>query len=204
VAGEVDRCRGGKWCKGRNADGPAETPAPLCAACCSDIQRCLSELPPLIQALHSFLAHTPKSALQSKVSRTPEPACPIDPRVDALETEAYDVVDRAGGWNTNVQELMRLPEARFLVWRGEHRELVFLDGAKRALDIRRIHSRISAVVGLERRFVKRHAPCPECHLPMLGSWVGEEVVRCTAEDCGFVGSLAEYDLYCAELIKEKR
>lgn len=195
-----DRCRGGKFCSARTTDGPAITAKhdTICAACVVDIQKRLAELPHLAGALRSFLGGSMKVAYESKVSATHEPAPPMNVAVADYIDEINDVIDRAGGPGIQVHNLIQQPAELFLVWIKGAQQKRHLDGVDRALEIRRIHSRVSNVIGLEAVWRKRHAPCPNCHLPTLGSWVGSPTIECTFEDCGLVMTLDEYEQHCLE------
>lgn len=197
------RCRSGKQCIGRTKDGSAITAKidSLCAGCIQDIQRQLDELPHLAGALRAFLGVTPKTALQSRVKSTPEPACPVDPRVDELLIDIADIIDRCD--NLRVQGLSQQPAMKFIVWIRDVRREVFLSGVDRALAIRRVHVRANAILGFDRVWLRRHAPCPECGLPTLGAYVGDNTVGCRNDDCGLSLSLDDYDKYCLELAGKK-
>jgi hypothetical protein len=140
------------------------------------------ELPHLADALHVFLAVTPHTALQSKVNSTPEPSCPLDPRVDELLGDIEDTLDRTDG--LRVADLIQQPALKFVLWvKGQRRER-FLDGFQRALDIRRAHARANAILGFDRVWIKRLSPCWNCGLPTTGSYVGDSTVLCS--ECGAV------------------
>lgn len=162
-----------------------------------DLQRQLEELPHLATALRVFLGVTPSTALQSRVSSTPEPACPLDPRVDELLVDIADVIDRTD--NLRVADLVQQPTMKFIVWTKDQRRARYLEGWQRAVDIRSVHTRANAILGFDRIRVKRHAPCPECNLPTLGTWIGDNTIECSDEECGLVMSLDEYDAHCLEL-----
>src|SRR6185437_965860 len=143
------RCRSGRFCVGRTTDGPAITARfdTLCSGCVQSLQRQLEELPHLAIALRVFLGVTPKTAIQSRVKSTPEPACPIDPRVDELLIDIADVIDRCDG--LRVQDLIQQPTMKFIVWFRDSRREQFLTGADRALAIRRVHTRANAILGFD-------------------------------------------------------
>lgn len=196
------RCRSGKHCVGRSSDGPAITARhnTICSGCVRDLQRKYEELPHLASALRLFLGATPKTALQSRVKSSREPACPIDPRVDELLGDIADVIDRCDG--LQVQDLIQQPIMKFIVWTRESREERYLDGVARALAIRLVHIRANNILGFDRVRLKRHAPCPECGLPTLGHVVGEPNIDCS--ECEFIMPLEDYDKYCTELSKRKK
>src|SRR6185503_3538176 len=136
---------------------------------------------------------------QSRVKSTPEPACPIDPRVDELLTDIADVIDRCD--NLRVQDLIQQPIMKFIIWARDSRQEKYLSGVDRALNIRTVHARANAILGFDRIRLKRHAPCPECGLPTLGEWIGDSNIDCS--DCEFVMTRDDYDKYCLELSKKK-
>lgn len=195
------RCRSGRHCIGRSKDGPAITAkfSTICSGCVRDLQRQHDELPHLAAALRVFLGVTPKTALQSRVKSTPEPACPIDPRVDELLIDIADVLDRCD--NLQIQSLIQQPTVKFIVWFRDTRREKYLSGVDRALAIRAVHTRANAILGFDRIRLKRHAPCPECGLPALGQWIGDSTIDCS--DCEFIMTLDDYDKYCLELSKGK-
>lgn len=195
------RCRSGRHCVGRSQDGPAITAKfdSLCSGCVRDLQRQYDELPHLAIALRIFLGVTPKTALQSRVKSTPEPACPIDPRVDELLIDIADVIDRCDA--LDVRDLMQQPAMKFIVWYRDTRREKYLSGIDRALAIRAVHTRANAILGFDRIRVKRHAPCPECGVAALGEWIGDSNIDCS--DCEYVMTRDDYDKYCLELSKEK-
>ena len=164
------------------------------------MERQLQELPILAKALHIFLGVTPKTALQSRVRSTPDPACPIDPRVDELIGDIEDVVDRTDG--LRVADLANQPAMKFIIWYGERRCEQYLEGWQRALAIRRVHARANSILGFDRLWVKRHAPCPDCGLPALATVVGSSTVECREERCDLLMSLDDYDNYCLELAEK--
>jgi hypothetical protein len=193
------RCRSSRGCIGKTSDGPAITAKAntICAACVQDLQRQLGELPHLATALRAFLGVTPKTALQSKVNSTPEPACPIDTRVDELVTDLEDVIDRTDGLRVN--DLIHQPAMKFILWHRDTRSERYLEGWERAVDIRRVHARANSILGFDRIWVRRHAPCPACGLPTLGTVVGSSTIDCSDDECDLVLSLDQYDQLCSEL-----
>ena len=78
---------------------------------------------------------------------------------------------------------------KFFIWFRDVRQERYLAGWQRAVDIRRVHSRANAILGFDRQRQRRVAPCPDCSLPTLYSYAGENVVACSDEECGMVMSL---------------
>lgn len=192
------RCRSGRYCVSRTPDGAAITVKPdaLCPQCIDDIQRRLEELPQLAIALRTFLGGSMKVAYESKVQATREPAAPMNVMVADLLDEIGDAIDRAEG--LEVRTLVQKPAELFIVWIRDVQQKKYLDGVDRALDIARSHRRVTAVVGLHRVWDRRRAPCPNCHFPTLGSWVGSETIECTNSECQHRMPLAEYENYCID------
>lgn len=117
--------------------------------------------------------------------------------------ELEDAIFRAGGEHSQVATLINKPEEKFSVWqRGKPRE-VYLDGVDRALGIRKAWRKADQIIGLSRTWQRRHAPCPECCLPTLGGWVGEDTVHCSNADCGIAFSRTEYEYLCLNQGKGK-
>lgn len=188
------RCRSGKRCVGRTTDGPAiVAKLTLCAACVVDIQRRYDELPHLSVALRSFLCGSMKLAWESKVNATYVPESPMDVRVADMLVEISDLLRIA----VPVRDLISQPAVECDVWIGDTRKRRWLDGVDRAVQIRRVHERVSAMVGLGPLWRRRHAPCPSCGLPSLGSWGGSDWVDCV--ECGMRLTLDDYDAWCAEV-----
>jgi hypothetical protein len=110
------------------------------------------------------------------------------------------VVQRAGGYDIYIAQLVHQPAEEFVVWVGTRQQVRYLDGADRAMAIRRIHARVNKIVGLDRTRQTRHAPCPDCHQQALWNWVGDEFIRC--DKCDMIMPLPEYDAYCLEVLKD--
>lgn len=194
-------CRSGKQCQAHTSDGPAVCARQdsLCPRCIDQIQRCLGELPTLKEALKLFLGGSYKTAYTSKVNCTPEPSAPMNVRVDALLGDIEDIVGRAGGYQVQIRDLVTRPAELFTVWdsSGEFEQRRYIDGPQRALDIRRVHARVSALVGLNKSWQRRIAPCWECALPTLGTWLGSGVIECTSCQCR--KTTDEYNQYLSEI-----
>ncbi|SIM48992.1 Uncharacterised protein [Mycobacteroides abscessus subsp. abscessus] len=188
-------CLSRKQCVSRTSTGPAITAKPdtLCTGCIRDIQRCLDELPTYRDALRVFLGSSPKTALQSKVSMTAEPSTPYNVKVADLIDSIDEVVSVAGGYGALVRDLVQRPADKFL---DAAFKVVYLTGVQRALDIRRVHSKADAVVGLGKVWERRKAPCPECDLPTLGTWVGSGTIYCTNSECATTLTQSDYEGYC--------
>ncbi|AEZ50758.1 hypothetical protein SEA_ENCELADUS_78 [Mycobacterium phage Enceladus] len=180
-----ERCRSGRKCVSRTPDGPALVVArPLCDGCIRDIQKCLDELPTYSELLETYKGYVPGSVGQSKVSSSAEPKAPLNLTVVDLIGQIRAVLHRADGYQV--------------------RDLITLSGGLEvALDIRDVYSKADGIIGLQRVWERRRVPCPECALPTLGGWVGEDRIYCTNADCGTTLTKAQYEEYCEMKSKEK-
>lgn len=190
------RCLSGKGCVSHTPDGAAVTAKPdtLCAGCVAVIQKCLDELPHLREALKVFLGGSMSVTYTSKVKATHQPQPPMNVAVYDLIDDIGDVLDRAG--NLTVETLIRAPGEFFVVWRRGKPVKTVLSGVDRALDIRRVHAKADAMVGLNRVWQRRAAPCPNCQQLTLGQWIGSDTISCTNEDCASSFTRDQYDDYC--------
>lgn len=137
-----------------------------------------------------------KVAYESKVARSSEPQAPMNVHVADLLDDIGDVIDRAGGLDTRIRDLIHQPDEKFRLWvKGRPRD-TYLSGVQRALAIRHIHAKVEDMVGFGKVWHRRVAPCPECHLPTLGQWSGEDAIQCSNEDCLAQFSKDEYELHC--------
>jgi hypothetical protein len=107
-----------------------------------------------------------------------------------MADEIWDTIDRADGYR--VVDLVTLPAEEWLI--GGYR--VVRDGVHRALDIRRVHTKAEKMIGLNKVWQRRAAPCPNCQLPTLGSWVGDETILCTNEECLSSFDRTAYEEHC--------
>jgi len=164
----------------------------ICAGCVQDIQRRVNELPHLALALRSFLGGSVKLTYESKVNASHAPECPMDVRVADLLIEIDDAL--AGTNGVAIKDLITHPAVEREVWIKNKMTKRFLDGVDRAMHVRRVHERVGAMVGLGPLWQRRHAPCPTCGLPSLGSWGGADWIECL--ECETRISLDEYDAWC--------
>lgn len=190
------RCLSGAHCVSRTPDGPAITAKhdTLCGGCVIDIQRRSDQLPDLRNALKVFLGGSMSVTYTSKVNSTHQPQPPMNVTVYDLIDEIGDVIDRTGG--LPIETLIRAPGEFFLVWRRGKPVKTALSGVDRALDVRRIHHKADGLVGLNRVWQKRHAPCPHCGLLTLGSWIGSDTIACANEGCDSSFTRDDYDKHC--------
>ncbi|WP_207558680.1 hypothetical protein [Mycobacteroides abscessus] len=124
---------------------------------------------------------------------TAEPSTPYNVKVADLIDSIDEVVSVAGGYGALVRDLVQRPADKFL---DAAFKVVYLTGVQRALDIRRVHSKADAVVGLGKVWERRKAPCPECDLPTLGTWVGSGTIYCTNSECATTLTQSDYEGYC--------
>lgn len=190
------RCLSGAACVSRTPDGAALTAKPdtLCAGCVADIQRRRDQLPDLRNALKAFLGGSMSVTYTSKVNSTHRPQPPMNVTVYDLIDEIGDVIDRTGG--LSIDALIRAPGESFVVWRRGKPVKTTLSGVQRALDVRRVHTKADGLVGLNRVWHKRHAPCPHCGLLTLGSWIGSDTICCSNEGCHSSFTRDDYDKHC--------
>ncbi|SHT53908.1 Uncharacterised protein [Mycobacteroides abscessus subsp. abscessus] len=174
------RCQFGDRCVARTPDGPAAVILfPLCAACVDDVQKCIDQLPQYRYALEHFKKKAPGTGLQTRVASSSEPSTPLDVRVvdliDRIDTLAHRLCGFVGVLARNV---------------------VSNHGVVMAADIRSVWSQAEDICGFQRVWQRRHGPCPECGLPTLGGWVGDELIRCTNSGCAAVLTKGKYEEHC--------
>lgn len=193
---DVHRCRAGKKCSARSGKDPAITAKPdtLCPSCIDAIQGCRDKLENLQEAVRIFIGIKPVTVSESKVSLSKEPQSPLNLAAETLVGDIDDVLSRVGHYL--VRDLVAHPSTRFKVWRGDCEQLVYWDGADLALQIKRIHDRAISLLGFERQWQRRTAPCWECRLPCLGQFLGSATVECS--NCGVRKSDTDYQTYCLE------
>lgn len=196
------RCRSGDNCVNRTPEGAAITTKAntICSACVDDIQKCLGALPILGAALRTFLGGIGGGSGEARVGGTKEPPSPLNVHVLDQVDALWDALDYAGGPNAHIRDLINQPAEEWLL--GGRR--VMRDGVDRALEIRRVHAKAVETIGLNKIWSRRAAPCPECHLPMLGNYAGEDIISCTNPDCLARFTREEYDAHCVEQSKKPR
>lgn len=119
---------------------------------------------------------------------------PINLRALDLMDEMDEVVRRAG--NVPVADLINQPSEKFEIWRRGQPRNVYLDGVERALYIRAVWAKADQIIGLSRRWERRHMPCPKCSLPTLGNFSGSDTINCSNADCGTSFPRTDYDKLC--------
>lgn len=197
----MHRCRSRDRCAA--ADGPAitTTAATICHSCVVKLQRQLEQLPAIRAALRVFLGVSPVTSHGSKVNASPTPSAPANVRVIDLQDEIDEVITRAGGPNAIIADLIQRPAEPHVVWhRGQPREK-YLDGVDRAMAIATVWRKADQIIGLSRQWLRRHAPCPRCHLRTLGMFAGEDTVHCSNADCGATMPRTDYDDLCINISK---
>lgn len=198
------KCRSGKHCVGRSETGSAATikQNTVCRGCADDIQRRRDELPHLARVLQSFRGRMPQTALQSKVSRSATPQCPLNLEVISVLGYIEDIISKAG--NYRVRDLIARGPEKFEMWVNGRRTEQYQDGCDLALTIRKVHSKAEGMAGLAPAYEKRRAPCPRCSLPTLGGLVGSGTVVCSNGDCGWVGTDDMYQAHCLFKAEQKQ
>lgn len=193
------RCRSAKRCVNRTADGSAITVKQntLCPACVKQIQAQADELPALRDAVRVFIGIRPKTAMESRVSGTQEPSSPINLSAETLIGDIDDVLSWVGG--VLIRDLVTQAESEFLVWVGEVQQRVLWDGVARALKVGKVWARAHHLLGFERQWERRHAPCGECGMPCMGTFVGSGTVHCT--NCGVSIAQDKYEAICVAKLK---
>lgn len=172
----------------------------MCPLCVAHAEVCLTQLPYLADAVRAFLNPGLKTAFESKVNATRTPSAPINLHVLSLLDEISDAILYADG--RSIADLIRQPAESYQVWVKGTEQTVYLDGVDRAIRIRRVHQKVSDVVGLAPVFQRRLAPCPSCSLLTLGTWSGTEKIECTNDHCLATFTLKDYEEYCTERSKE--
>jgi hypothetical protein len=171
----------------RTSDGPALVALkPMCDGCIRDIQKCYDELPGYSSMLELYKGYVPGSVGQSRVSNpSSEPKAPLNMTVVDLIGFIRQVIYRTNGYDV--------------------RDLITLSGGvETALDIRLCHSKADGIIGLQRVWERRRVSCPDCNLPTLGGWLGEDRIYCTNSACGTTFSKAQYEEYCELKSREKK
>lgn len=195
----VYRCRSRDHCVDHSSDGAALTSTgnTICAPCIRRIGEQLRQLPHLMEALESFKRiPITGGGGGSKVNATPTPSVPINLSVVDLITDIWRVLNRAGGPEIEVRNLINEQAEYFMVWRSGKRQLRLVDGVERALDIGAVWRKADGIVGLSEQWVHRHAPCLRCGQRSLGMFVGRDTVHCTNPDCRKQYQLTEYERLC--------
>lgn len=196
------RCQSGKQCVRITSEGAGlvSQPGTLCHGCVIHIQKCLDELPHLVTALHTQKGSWGGVSYEARVTGSKEPPTPLHVGVLDLIDEIADVVDRTGGYR--VVDLVTHAKETWIIWRHGKRQETELDGVARALDIRRVHDKASSRVGFDRVWSRRAAACPDCNLPTLGQWSGDDLIVCTNEDCMASFSKSAYEDLCFALSRK--
>lgn len=195
------RCRAGKVCAARSGDTAAATTKKdtLCPACIETIQQCRDRLAVTQEAVAVFVGIKPVTVQQSKVAATREPASPLNLAAETLVTDIDEALSRVG--NYLIRDLVAQPAKRFKAWRGDVEQLVYWDGVDLALQVWSVYRRAMKLLGFERQWQRRSAPCWSCDLPCLGQFTGSETVECS--NCGERKTFADYQMYCIEKARGK-
>lgn len=196
------RCRADKRCVARSGTESAATTKPdaLCPACIDRIQTQRDQLPGYRKAVVVMVGIKPVTAQSSKVSGSREPQSPLNLAAETLTTDIDAVLSRVG--NYQVRDLVSRPPEQFKVWRHDVEQIVLWDGVDLALQIAAVHVRAAKMLGFERQWVGRTAPCWGCGMPTLGQFTGSSTVECSG--CGARKTDVDYESYCVELIRGKK
>lgn len=143
-----------------------------------DIQAKVDELPRYRLLLACFKGYKPSMVGQARVSGGgSEGSTPLNISVVDLIDAVNEILSTING--------VRVRDLIMLSW-----------GVPEVLNARRIHGKAAAVCGLERRWERRRAKCPECRLPTLGQFSGDDRIQCTNSACATTLSKSEYEDYC--------
>lgn len=181
------RCRAGKGCVNRTADGASRTTGDdtICHGCVVDIQKALDDLPHLALALSTMKGTWGGVSYEARVMSSKEAPTPLHVGVVDLVDEAEGVLRYAGGYT--VVDL-----------------ITQYKGVDLALLIRKVHRKAADAVGFERVWQRRVAPCPECHMPSLGGWIGEDMIRCSNPECLAGFTKTEYEDVCINQARNEK
>lgn len=196
------RCRASRRCVARSGKDPAAVAKPqtLCPSCIDAIQSDRDALVAVQDAVRVFVGIKPVTAQASKVSASREPSSPLNLGADKIVTDIDEVLSRVG--NYLIRDLVSQPAARFKAWRGDCEQLVYWDGVDLALQVRSVHAAAVALLGFERQWQRRAAPCWNCHMPCLGQFTGSSTVECSS--CGARKTDSDYQQYCIDLARGKQ
>ena len=175
---EEHRCRNTR-CVAKTNDGSALTlkPNTLCNSCIASIQDKFDQLPEIQEVLKLFLGGIGGSSAQTKVAASTEPPVPVNLHCLDVINEIRSVINRAGGVQTQVVNLIRQD-----------------DGVNRALHIDKVYRKADNIIGLSRAWNRRLMPCPKCQLQTLGSFAGSDTVTCS--NCAAAMTRKEYARLC--------
>lgn len=141
-----------------------------------------------------FVGIKPVTTEQSKVSATKEPASPLNLAAEALVGDIGEVLSRVG--NYLIRDLVSQPAKKFKTWRRDTEQIVHWDGVDLALQVGAVYRKAMKLLGFERQWQRRTAPCWSCDLPCLGQLSGSETVECS--NCGERKTVTDYQQYCIE------
>lgn len=173
------RCRSGKQCVRLTTDGAALTtqPGTICHGCVEEVQKCLDALPHLATALKTMKGSWGGVSYEARVTGSKEPPTPLHVGIVDLIDEIWAVTSAAEGYKA--VDLVTLTE-----------------GVDRALRIRHVHAKAANAVGFDKVWQRRAAPCPECRMPTLGQWIGDDLIICSSQECLASFTKTEYENFC--------
>jgi len=185
----------------RSGDEPAATvkPETICQGCVDSVQSARDSLIATQEAVRVFVGIKPVTAQTSKISATREPSSPLNLAAETLVTDIDEVLSRVG--NYLIRDLISRPATKFKVWRRDCEQIVFLDGVTLALQVRSVHDRALKLLGFEKLWQRRSAPCWACQMPCLGQFTGSGTVECSS--CGERKTDTDYQAYCLDMFRGK-
>lgn len=218
----MSECANGPACEAydRLTWTPAEAgEGPLCEACLAATARDIAALPLDYRDLEQLL---PRGAPPSegRISGTAEASVPLDLHAEALQA---DIAWTLGVWEPAVREVVGLPPAPefavrpgWLVGRaasvlsvhvvalvrlgpftayhsGPEAPCEDVRGLYGAAELRRLHARATAALGLNRGAVRVPGPCGRCARAALEREPGSDRIRCRF--CGMWITADDYEAY---------
>lgn len=188
-------CILGIECVRRTSDGGALTaqPGSLCHWCVEDIEEKRSQLPSMVGCLRAFIGFQPIPVGASKVNGTRAHSLPMNVHVFDLITAIQVLLDDLG--SVPMRDVVKR-RYNLSIWFEGVCRVEEVPGVRVALKIRSLWLQAEKVIGLQRVWETRHAPCPGCGCSTLGSWSGSGRVECTADRCRLSMTLSEYEAHC--------
>lgn len=174
-----DRCLAAEHCVALTPDGAAVTTQLLCHGCCAMIQSRYDQLPEILRVLNLFKGGLWGESGEAKVSKGKGEA-PIPLNVHALDVQQGIAAILHDVGVLRISDLIRQQ-----------------NGVSRALHISRLWKQADGIIGLSKPWIRRFAACGQCEQRTLGSYSGEDTVRCLT--CGNSLSLDEYSAYIVKV-----
>lgn len=156
----------------------------MCDRCVNAVQECYNQLIGYRDMLELFKGYKQSAAGGARVSASKEPTTPLNVTVVDLIDDIGSILVRSQGYL--MRDLVTLP-----------------GGVALALDVWRAHAKAEGIIGLQKVWQRRHAPCPECGLRTLGGWLGGDDIFCTNSACATVLNKDDYEAWCEAESKVK-